>query len=62
MLVGIGIDILSLPRLQAVIARRGALRLADKICTASELERFKALSHPEPGTLDEHRLKFLSTR
>lgn len=62
MLIGVGIDILSLPRLQAVIARRGALRLAGKICTPAELERFKALSHPVPETLDEHRLKFLSTR
>lgn len=62
MLVGIGIDILSLPRLQAVIARRGARRLAAKICSAAELARFEALAHPEPATLAEHRLKFLSTR
>lgn len=62
MLVGIGIDVLSLGRLQAVIQRRGAFRLAGKICTPHELERFSALSHDDPATLAEHRLKFLSTR
>lgn len=42
MLLGLGVDILSLARLEAVIARRGADKLAARICSPRELAEFRA--------------------
>lgn len=43
MLLGIGVDILSLARLQGVTNRRGADKLAQRICCARELAEFRKL-------------------
>jgi holo-[acyl-carrier protein] synthase len=37
MILGVGVDLLALPRLRAVIARRGRDRLAKRILSTSEL-------------------------
>ncbi|KAL7421324.1 hypothetical protein Q5752_004209 [Cryptotrichosporon argae] len=64
MILGIGIDILSLARFQAVIERRGALALGKRICTRREFEELEALSGaagaPLAGTRPE--VRFLSAR
>lgn len=56
MLIGVGIDIFSLTRLQGVINRRGADALARRLCAPIELEAYKKLQG------DERKLKFLSAR
>ncbi|BEI84076.1 hypothetical protein CcaverHIS002_0406800 [Cutaneotrichosporon cavernicola] len=64
MLLGLGVDLLSLPRLQALIARRTAHRLAERICSPRELAAFASLpaKHPEPSTLKAQQLRFLASR
>jgi len=58
MLLGIGIDILSLSRLEGLIGRRGGDALARRICCPRELEEFRG--KPERTIKDE--VRFLSTR
>lgn len=57
MLLGIGIDILSLSRFEGVIARRGFQAVAKRICCARELDEFGAL-RDDPGL----RIRYLSGR
>ncbi|KAK8853100.1 holo-[acyl-carrier-protein] synthase [Kwoniella newhampshirensis] len=65
MIVGIGIDILSLARFRAIIIRRGADKVARRICTDGEYDLFRAIEVPkgdeQEGLLDR-RLRFLSSR
>jgi hypothetical protein len=56
MLMGVGIDILSLTRLQGLITRRGADTLARRLCTPAELDAYRRLDG------DDRKLKFLSAR
>lgn len=64
MLLGLGVDLLSLPRLEALIARRGARRLADRICSSRELVGFESLpkKHADAATLRAQELRFLAAR
>lgn len=63
MLLGLGIDLLSLPRLEALIKRRSARKLAERICSSCELASFIALpSRLEPSTLQAQELRFLASR
>lgn len=55
MLLGIGIDLLSLARLEGVVARRGAAALAKRICSPREYTEFSSIAP------DQH-LKYLSSR
>jgi len=43
MIVGIGTDLLHIPRIKALIAKRGAPTLARRILSPRELTEFKAL-------------------
>jgi holo-[acyl-carrier protein] synthase len=60
MILGIGIDILSLARLQGVIARRGADQLAKRICCFRELDEFHGLTSSLP--VDSRQLTHLQER
>jgi holo-[acyl-carrier protein] synthase len=55
MIIGIGVDILSVSRIQGLIARRSALKLAKRICSPVELQEFK-------GIQEEGQLRFLCSR
>lgn len=57
-ILGIGIDVLSLARLQGLISRRGALAVARRICAPAEMERFRAI----PVDQEDKVLKYLSAR
>lgn len=50
MIVGIGTDLLHIPRIKALIAKRGAPTLARRILSPRELTEFKALIR---GKLDK---------
>ena len=60
MLLGVGVDILSLTRFQALINRRTAQKLAKRICTPTEYKRYQALG--PSSTSNQEILRFLSTR
>ena len=60
MLLGVGIDILSLTRFQALITRRTPQKLAQRICSPTEYKRYQALS--PSSTSNQDILRFLSTR
>jgi len=63
MLLGIGIDILSIARLEGMIARRGAVRLAMRICSQRELVDFHALREKfDSEQLPGRQLRFLCAR
>jgi holo-[acyl-carrier protein] synthase len=65
MLLGIGIDILSIPRLQGLIARRGAARVAQRICSSRELASFDQLKDKVGGDQEQlaaQQLRFLCAR
>ncbi|ORY24963.1 4'-phosphopantetheinyl transferase superfamily [Naematelia encephala] len=55
MILGIGIDILSIHRLESVIRRRGARSLARRICSPTELDSF-------PLSNLKDQVRFLATR
>ncbi|RXK38609.1 holo-[acyl-carrier-protein] synthase [Tremella mesenterica] len=57
MIIGIGIDILSIERLRGVILRRGSLNLARRICCPREFIEFKALPR-----IEDVQLRFLASR
>lgn len=63
MILGIGIDILQLARLQSVISRRGGAALATRICSAREIQAFSELAatvdEPEAVIAEE---RFLASR
>jgi len=42
MILGLGVDILSLARFESVVARRGVQRVARRVCCARELADFQA--------------------
>ncbi|WVR00349.1 hypothetical protein IAU59_007492 [Kwoniella sp. CBS 9459] len=44
MIVGIGIDILSIARFESIVLRRGASKIAKRICTEREYDEFQRLS------------------
>ncbi|WVF73177.1 hypothetical protein IAT40_007996 [Kwoniella sp. CBS 6097] len=44
MIVGIGIDILSIARFESLLLRRGANKIAKRICTEREYTEFQSLS------------------
>lgn len=54
--LGIGIDLLHIPRFRAVLARRGQAKMVQRILTAKEREEYQTLSE------DAHRLRFLGVR
>jgi holo-[acyl-carrier protein] synthase len=64
MLLGLGVDLLSLPRLEALLARRTPRRLAERICSPRELASFALLpsKHPDASTLQAQQLRFLASR
>lgn len=64
MLLGLGVDLLSLPRFEALISRRTAHRLAERICSPRELAAFASLrdQHHDPSTLKAEQLRFLASR
>lgn len=65
MLIGVGIDILSLSRLQGLIQRRTPQALAKRICSPKELIKFRSLvdsGSNEVGKPNDQILRFLSTR
>ncbi|OCF40778.1 hypothetical protein I317_05390 [Kwoniella heveanensis CBS 569] len=43
MIVGIGIDILSIERFESLLLRRGASKIAKRICTQREYEEYEAI-------------------
>ncbi|GAA5850451.1 hypothetical protein JCM8547_001879 [Rhodosporidiobolus lusitaniae] len=43
MILGVGVDLLHLPRLRSLLTRRDPLRLARRICSPSELVQWKGL-------------------
>lgn len=47
MILGIGVDLLSLPRFAKLVARRGHTRLSNKILHPVELAQFHSLRHEE---------------
>jgi len=59
MLLGVGIDILSLARFQALITRRSPQKLAKRICSPTEYKRYQAIVK---STSNQDILRFLSTR
>ena len=60
MIVGVGVDVLHLPRLVKLVERQssGMQRLANRILTDAETSDFKELANSSP----EARLKFLAVR
>lgn len=53
MILGIGVDILSLARIEGVLTRRGGQRLAQRILCSREYEEFLRLDHAT-WTPDSH--------
>ncbi|CAK9780952.1 unnamed protein product [Cutaneotrichosporon oleaginosum] len=64
MLLGLGVDLLSVPRLEALISRRTAHRLAERICSPRELDAFVSLPsrYHDPSTLQAQQTRFLASR
>lgn len=65
MLVGLGLDILHLPRLIHLVQRRGLDRLARRILTDAERSEWDSLPHAadHAGQLLVHRrLRYLAVR
>jgi phosphopantetheinyl transferase (holo-ACP synthase) len=64
MLLGVGIDILSLTRFQALITRRTPQKVAKRICSPIDYKRFQALtpSSSPSSSSNQEILRFLSTR
>ena len=60
MIVGVGVDVLHLPRLVKLVERQssGMQRLANRILTDAETSDFKELANSS----QEARLKFLAVR
>lgn len=56
MLIGIGVDLLHLPRISALVRRRGTQRLAQRILSPRELVEFHSLE-PEAAVV-----KYLANR
>ena len=64
MILGLGVDILSLARFEAVTRRRGIERVARRVCCSRELAEFGRLSRrdapasssPKPGISSSRRV------
>ncbi|WVQ84905.1 hypothetical protein IAT38_007068 [Cryptococcus sp. DSM 104549] len=50
MIVGLGIDILSLARFREFVLRRGAAKVAKRVCSSGELERFEKIGSTLAGS------------
>jgi hypothetical protein len=61
MILGIGIDILSISRFEALIQRRGALNLAKRICTDTEYKDFECLPNGN-SPVNNVQTRYLSSR
>ncbi|GAA5940015.1 hypothetical protein JCM10213_004914 [Rhodosporidiobolus nylandii] len=60
MILGVGVDLLHLPRLRSILANRDPLRLATRICSPRELEQWKKeVSGDRTGEASE---RFLALR
>lgn len=57
MIIGVGVDIVHLPRIAALIARRGSDRLARRILSAGEYSEFTADYKDDAG-----QLRYLGSR
>jgi hypothetical protein len=66
MLLGVGIDILSLPRFGVLLARRSPTTIAKRICSPTELKQFQSLFPPTHFAFENNEndktLRYLSTR
>lgn len=56
MIVGIGVDLLHLPRLRSLLNRRDPLRLAGRICSTAEVEEWKSTTGGGRGEASERYL------
>ncbi|KAI9256494.1 4'-phosphopantetheinyl transferase [Phascolomyces articulosus] len=61
MILGIGIDIVHLPRIASLITRRGRTHLAKRILSPKELEEFIQRFPHEDSVLDQ-QVKYLGSR
>ncbi|GAA5885914.1 hypothetical protein JCM6882_004200 [Rhodosporidiobolus microsporus] len=59
MILGIGVDLLHLPRLRTLLSRRDPLRLAGRICSRAELEEWQKTVG---GGLGEASERYLALR
>ncbi|GAA5820082.1 hypothetical protein JCM11251_005474 [Rhodosporidiobolus azoricus] len=59
MILGVGVDLLHLPRLRSLLNRRDPLRLAGRICSAAELEQWQDMHSSGQGAESE---RFLASR
>lgn len=55
--LGVGVDVVHLPRLAALVGRRGFERLATRILSKAEMADWKQL-----GSSDAHKISFLAVR
>lgn len=55
MILGVGVDILHIPRIEALVHRRGIVALAKRILHPDEQDAFDQTKH-------EHRVRFLAVR
>jgi hypothetical protein len=66
MLLGVGIDILSLTRFGALLSRRAPSTVAKRICSPAEYKQFQSLFPSSPvnhiSEPDDKVLRYLSTR
>ncbi|WVO12494.1 holo-[acyl-carrier-protein] synthase [Cryptococcus depauperatus] len=62
MISGIGVDILSLSRFHSFVARRGAEKVARRICSPKEFERFRRIASTRQGDVLDQQVQFLSSR
>ena len=58
MLLGHGVDVIYVPRIVALAKRRGAERLAQRILSVAELERWRNISDHDAGS----RIRYLAVR
>ena len=62
MILGIGLDILHLPRLHRIITQRGYDRLARRILTDAEQNELAQLVKTTDVGVDKQRARFLAVR
>ncbi|KAI0092835.1 4'-phosphopantetheinyl transferase [Irpex rosettiformis] len=57
-MLGIGVDVVNLPRIAALVKRRTAQKLASRILSANEWEDWLKISHADPA----QQVRFLAVR
>ena len=62
MILGIGVDIVHLPRIAALISRRGHLRLAKRILSPVELVEYQTRFPSNENPYKEGQLIYLGSR